>query len=803
MEGKFVEQLDLCLDLWCSLSEVGHVLLDFLVPHLGLYVEFYDNQFVAREVLNRHLIKDRPTKVGKSQRACEETVEKGQINYSDMIDMISSRLPTYLSYVNKLIHVTGKGQSDHAKLTHVAEVLAAKTEEMKARGRSAEDVTKLMGVQRRIDRCIHAPFRRFEHEGPLKKVSPKGVQARQWFLFSESIIHCKAKGKDFIWKSETLLATAWVRDLPDSQKLKNAFQIVAPTKTFTVIADFPEEKAIWMHKIHRCIDALTRADPLLIHKRGKVKYKPKKGLLTFGYIDPQHFDPLFGKGEYIPPWQPVETRQVVPKQTAAGSFPVVSSTTIRDALREDGSRGEIVAQESGTKLAKQMEAIRQREEWDEKERRNEPVAPVVAPSAAPPPLPGSGPKASAAASPAAAASTSAVIDEEPTPQVYRPPAKASPAPAPAVVSAVVQDEPAPQVYRPPTKAATTPAPAPQQQSAAAVIEDAPAPQVYKKPEATTPTTPIASTAQPVVAQAVFRSAATPQSNNNNNNNNNTPPASTSAPPKAAAVVADEEEDVSLPMCLKCSKRISEAEYVSLGGGSITLHRACFACFRCGRGLAGQQFTAKSGVPQCRECYLAANAPQCSGCGQPVVGECLKAGGKPWHPNCFQCVTCSTSLADTGFYFFEEKPYCDKHHPKLMAQAKRATEVTRSSDARLSAHQDPPKAAQPPPAAEPPPPQQQQEEQAPEEDAKMCSACSKAITDGKAVNAVGRFFHLACFRCPFCSQAITDKFVLTKVGEAAHKECKAKDKAAKKEKKKQAAGAAGGGGGGGGGDADSD
>ncbi|XP_072517359.1 PDZ and LIM domain protein 4 [Salminus brasiliensis] len=53
-------------------------------------------------------------------------------------------------------------------------------------------------------------------------------------------------------------------------------------------------------------------------------------------------------------------------------------------------------------------------------------------------------------------------------------------------------------------------------------------------------------------------------------------------------------------------------------------------------------------------------PQCTRCGNGIVGTIVKARDKLYHPECFMCDDCSLNLKQRGYFFIEDNLYCETH-----------------------------------------------------------------------------------------------------------------------------------------------
>uniref|UniRef100_A0A6I8P217 PDZ and LIM domain protein 4 n=1 Tax=Ornithorhynchus anatinus TaxID=9258 RepID=A0A6I8P217_ORNAN len=53
-------------------------------------------------------------------------------------------------------------------------------------------------------------------------------------------------------------------------------------------------------------------------------------------------------------------------------------------------------------------------------------------------------------------------------------------------------------------------------------------------------------------------------------------------------------------------------------------------------------------------------PECTRCGNGIVGTIVKARDKLYHPECFMCDDCGLNLKQRGYFFIEERLYCETH-----------------------------------------------------------------------------------------------------------------------------------------------
>jgi hypothetical protein len=147
--------------------------------------------------------------------------------------------------------------------------------------RTPEEAQGMIEAQARLaDLNVHKQFRVCIKIGTLQKVSRKAVQKRLYALFSDILVYGEIGlvGNKASVKGVIDLGPTWIQDALDTQRMRNAFQIVAKDKTYVVMADTPAEKTDWMTKIQRAVDALVRSHPEYKEQRSAAKVEDASGI---------------------------------------------------------------------------------------------------------------------------------------------------------------------------------------------------------------------------------------------------------------------------------------------------------------------------------------------------------------------------------------------------------------------------------------------------------------------------------------------------------------------------------------------
>jgi len=115
----------------------------------------------------------------------------------------------------------------------------------------------------------------------------------------------------------------------------------------------------------------------------------------------------------------------------------------------------------------------------------------------------------------------------------------------------------------------------------------------------------------------------------------------------------------IPRCAYCGDVITEKCITALG---TTWHTDHFFCCQCAIQFpAGSGFLEKDGKAYCERDYYRLFATRCGKCGEVIVGEYISALGKEWHNKCFTCKECGCAFPTESFFEYKGMPYCEEHY----------------------------------------------------------------------------------------------------------------------------------------------
>ncbi|XP_063903336.1 PDZ and LIM domain protein Zasp-like isoform X3 [Zophobas morio] len=113
----------------------------------------------------------------------------------------------------------------------------------------------------------------------------------------------------------------------------------------------------------------------------------------------------------------------------------------------------------------------------------------------------------------------------------------------------------------------------------------------------------------------------------------------------------------IALCASCHSQIRGPFITALGKIWCPEHFIC-ATPSCRRPLQDLGFVEEQGQLYCEYCFEQYLAPTCAKCSAKVKGDCLKAIGKNFHPECFACFYCGKLFGNNPFFLEDGNPYCE-------------------------------------------------------------------------------------------------------------------------------------------------
>lgn len=90
----------------------------------------------------------------------------------------------------------------------------------------------------------------------------------------------------------------------------------------------------------------------------------------------------------------------------------------------------------------------------------------------------------------------------------------------------------------------------------------------------------------------------------------------------------------------------------------TFHPEHFVCIHCNKPFpSGQSFIEYEGDPYCEADYNELFSPRCANCKQAILEKCVQAIGNQYHPEHFTCTGCGKNLVGQNYKEDEGDIYC--------------------------------------------------------------------------------------------------------------------------------------------------
>ncbi|KAL6048752.1 Rho guanine nucleotide exchange factor (GEF) 17 [Balamuthia mandrillaris] len=265
---------------WSETRRIADVFLN-LTPFLKMYDLYYGNYDSAVETLEA--LEQNNEGFQQFLQEQHQIPECRSLTLMSRLILPIQRLPRYQLLLQTLADHTERYHPDFDNICKAAELMREVAERIDQNLKVIENKNKVYEVQKRLTGCpnLTATHRSLLKEGVVLKVTSRWVVNCTLFLFSDIIVYSHRSLKSFSqlnYKGLVPLPMMWIRNLQDTDELKNAFQIVSITKTYTIFTKTNEEKEDWIQAIHQALDQYLESNPQYKAHRSSVKVNNPKGL---------------------------------------------------------------------------------------------------------------------------------------------------------------------------------------------------------------------------------------------------------------------------------------------------------------------------------------------------------------------------------------------------------------------------------------------------------------------------------------------------------------------------------------------
>ncbi|KAJ3431652.1 faciogenital dysplasia protein [Anaeramoeba flamelloides] len=185
--------------------------------------------------------------------------EAQNLDLTSFLILPIQRLPRYNLLLSEILKYTDKEHPDYQDINETIGYIQKVANEINQHLNVLEQQRELYELQSHMAKFkVVKNGRRLVRSQTFQKVSPYGnIQKRHFFLFNDVLIYCSKKFSKYKFKKSIDVNGSWIQDMPNTDKLKNAFLIVGQKKTLTVCAITEKKKQKWIKVMTELVDELV------------------------------------------------------------------------------------------------------------------------------------------------------------------------------------------------------------------------------------------------------------------------------------------------------------------------------------------------------------------------------------------------------------------------------------------------------------------------------------------------------------------------------------------------------------------
>ncbi|KAJ3423449.1 faciogenital dysplasia protein [Anaeramoeba flamelloides] len=257
----FLNKLEKKILNWNEQSTIGDFFLE-LIPFFKLYTTYFRSYSKSNEIVLQYL-KNSSFKNWVDQKK----KETNNLGLQSFLILPIQRLPRYELFLKSLRKNCPWNHPDFTNLQTAWEAIIKVNQHINEEIKNTENQQKMLQIQRRFNsnrlKDLIAPHRYYICTGPLTKVSSNKFLKRQFFLFSDLLLYGTANAGFYQLHRRTNLLHMKIQNIPDTEKLQNAFIMHGKQKSFTVFAATPQEKDNWLKHLQNAIQECRRKNQTL------------------------------------------------------------------------------------------------------------------------------------------------------------------------------------------------------------------------------------------------------------------------------------------------------------------------------------------------------------------------------------------------------------------------------------------------------------------------------------------------------------------------------------------------------------
>lgn len=198
------------------------------------------------------------------------------------------RVPRYMLLFKDLLDKTPVQHPDHALVTQCVERVTALADDVNKSVRDHESRSAIAEISQQLIDLPPDLLNRagvvFVRQGILRRVTTRRTVTTLLLLFNEFLVYAQhdlvGVGNMWRFKGVIQLPYTWLRNLNDTDNVKNGFHLVTPRKTYLMLTKTDSDKALWMRDLSGVIDDYLDRNPQFNEFRhvAKIQMRKKTGL---------------------------------------------------------------------------------------------------------------------------------------------------------------------------------------------------------------------------------------------------------------------------------------------------------------------------------------------------------------------------------------------------------------------------------------------------------------------------------------------------------------------------------------------
>ncbi|KAI9291816.1 Dbl homology domain-containing protein [Neoconidiobolus thromboides FSU 785] len=259
---EFLSQLEtrLVKNEWCPKNGLIGDIFCQLAPYFRMYSLYVKNFNSALAVISEQMGKSVAFATFLKDKKIVEQC-KG-LPFESYLILPVQRIPRYKLLIEDLIKRTHSSHVDYDNLVKGLDIVSKAATFVNETIRQHEMFMDMLLIQKSLqgfNENLLIPGRKLIKKGSVYKICRKNHQLRVFFLFSDILIYGSGNpdsDSTLVFHRKVDLEVVKIVDVPDTDNIKNLFQIISQEKSFAAYCDTIKEKQSWLDAFNTTIKEL-------------------------------------------------------------------------------------------------------------------------------------------------------------------------------------------------------------------------------------------------------------------------------------------------------------------------------------------------------------------------------------------------------------------------------------------------------------------------------------------------------------------------------------------------------------------